>query len=158
MLAEVCARVGAAGVPVSRFLIGYDTLHPLAGGRVYTWRRGEGVECEEIGRAAAEPSAPLLELAARRALEEAFAVGGESVLEPWVSFELWCPESGVTPVLAELSARGGRVDLVSAGRLGARVVGQAPLARMLGFVTKLRSMTKGRGRVSMRPAGMQATK
>lgn len=110
-----------------------------------------GVRC-----AAAEPSVPLLELAARKALEEALEAGGATILEPWVRFELWCPESGATPVLAELAARGGEVELVSAGRLGARVVGKAPLSRMLGFVTKLRSMTKGRGRVSMRPSGMRA--
>jgi elongation factor G len=110
-----------------------------------------GVRC-----AAAAPSVPLLELAARKALEEAIAAGGALVLEPWVHFELWCPESGATPVLAELAARAGEVELVSAGRLGARIVGKAPLARMLGFVTKLRSMTRGRGRVSMRPSGMRA--
>lgn len=58
VLAEVCARVGAAGVPVSRFLIGYDTLHPLAGGRVYTWRRGEGIELDEFGREESGSTAP----------------------------------------------------------------------------------------------------
>lgn len=162
---EVVPKPGASSPTVADQVGGALAQAPLAELRLLVaagMRVGPLADVEirllAVWCAAAEPSAPLLELAARRALEEAFAVGGESVLEPWVSFELWCPESGVTPVLAELSARGGRVDLVSAGRLGARVVGQAPLARMLGFVTKLRSMTKGRGRVSMRPAGMQATK
>jgi adenylate cyclase len=55
----VCERLVAAGVPLSRMIVGVDTLHPLVGGRLYTWRRGVGIECEEITREASLPTAPM---------------------------------------------------------------------------------------------------
>ena len=60
-------------------------------------------------------------------------------------------------VLADLGARGAEVSSVAAGGLGARLTGRAPLSRMLGYVTRLRSVTKGLGQVSMRPAGFAAS-
>jgi translation elongation factor EF-G len=36
------------------------------------------------------------------------------------------------------------------------VQGRAPLAHMLGYVTRLRSITKGRGLASLRPSGFFA--
>lgn len=102
---------------------------------------------------AAEPNGPLLELAASRALEQAMAAARPVALEPWVAFEVWGPEDGVPAVMADLAARGAEVGAVAAGGLGARITGCASLARMLGYVTKLRSVTRGRGRVQMRPAG-----
>lgn len=91
--------------------------------------------------------------AASRAFTSALAQAGPQLLEPWVSFEVWCPEDGAQAVLAELGARRASVAAVASGRLGARIEGRATLARMLGYVTKLRSQTKGLGRVSLRPVG-----
>ena len=104
---------------------------------------------------AREPNLPLLEQAATKALEQAIAAACPCDLEPWVVFEAWCPEEGAPVVLADLAARGAEVEAVAAGRLGARVGGRAPLANMLGYVTKLRSITRGRGRVDLRPAGLR---
>ncbi len=91
--------------------------------------------------------------AVARALTSALAKAGLVPLEPWVSFEVWCPEEAVQAVLADLGTRRAAVAAVAAGRLGARIDGRAPLSRMLGYVTRLRSQTKGLGRVSMRPDG-----
>lgn len=99
------------------------------------------------------PVEPLLQQAARKALDAALAQAGVVELEPWVQVELWCPEESTAPVLADLAARGASVASISSGRLGARLHGRAPLSRMLGYVTKLRSMTRGRGQVSLRLLG-----
>jgi translation elongation factor EF-G len=45
------------------------------------------------------------------------------------------------------------VSVMAAGRLGGRVEGRASLKCMLGYVTKLRSMTRGLGQVQLRPIG-----
>jgi elongation factor G len=86
-----------------------------------------------------------------QALERAIVVA----LEPFVSFEVRCPEDAMTPVVADLAGRGALVAGVAAGRLGGRIEGRAPLARMLGYVTKLRSMTRGLGQVHLRPVGYE---
>ena len=97
---------------------------------------------------------PLLQQAAGKAFGLALQAAGHVALEPQVRFEVRCPEEAAAAVLADLAARGGRVDMVSSGRLGAIITGHASLAALLGYVTKLRSMTRGLGKVSMRPAGL----
>lgn len=99
------------------------------------------------------PNLPLLEQAAGRALALALERAGTVVLEPWVRIDLWCPEQASSPVLADLAARDVELQSVAAGSLGMRALGRARLARMLGYITRLRSMTKGRGRVLLRPDG-----
>ncbi len=99
----------------------------------------------------------LVQQAAAKALAQGLEAAGLVELEPWVRFELWAPEEASAAVLADLGARGALVSSVSSGRLGARLHGRAPLGRMLGYVTKLRSMTKGRGEVALAPAGFAPT-
>lgn len=96
----------------------------------------------------------LVQQAAKKALDLAVAAAGRAELEPLVAFEIWCPEDSSAPVLADLGARGAAVTGVAAGQLGARVLGRAPLQRLLGYVTRLRSITRGRGRVVLRPLGL----
>ena len=102
------------------------------------------------GEAVAEA---LVEQAATKALDDAVAKAGPVELEPWVSFEVLAPAASSAAVLADLGARGGEVGNLAAGRSGARLTGRAPLSRMIGYVTRLRSITKGLGHVVMRPAG-----
>lgn len=98
----------------------------------------------------------LVQQAAAKAFALAIERAGLVILEPWVAFELWCPEDSSAAVLADLGAREGQVVGMSSGRLGARIRGRAPLARMLGYVTRLRSITKGRGQAALRPDGYAA--
>ena len=88
--------------------------------------------------------------------DDALATAGVVELEPWVALEVLAPAASSNAVLADLGARGAEMNGVSAGRQGARLTGRAPLARMLGYVTRLRSITKGLGQVSMRPDGFAA--
>lgn len=98
----------------------------------------------------------LVEQAASLALDDALAGAGVVELEPWVALEVLAPAASSNAVLADLGSRGAEVTSVAAGRLGARLSGRAPLARMLGYVTRLRSITKGLGQVTMRPDGFAA--
>lgn len=95
----------------------------------------------------------MVEQAVSKALENALADAALVLLEPWVTLEVLAPAASSAAVLADLGARGAEVLHVAAGRLGARLSGRAPLARMLGYVTRLRSITKGLGQVTIRPAG-----
>ncbi|MGC6486477.1 MAG: GTP-binding protein [Planctomycetota bacterium] len=98
----------------------------------------------------------LVEQAAGLALDQALADAGVVELEPWVEVEVLAPASSSNAVLADLGSRGAEVSSVAAGGLGARLTGRAPLSAMLGYVTRLRSITKGLGQVSMWPAGFAA--
>jgi len=95
----------------------------------------------------------LVEQAAAHAFEQAIQQAGAVVLEPRVEFEVTCPEDGGAAVLADLGSRGADVAGVASGRLGARIRGTAFLSRMIGYVTRLRSITRGLGQASLRPAG-----
>jgi adenylate cyclase len=65
------ARVDAAGIPIQRFHISFNVLHPLYSGLSITWRRGETVEVVQLERTMdnSNPSwlqSPLLHLIQRR--------------------------------------------------------------------------------------------
>ena len=106
----------------------------------------ESVACDSDAEA-------LVEQAASKALENAVTEAGLVEWEPWVAFEVLTPAASSTAVLADLGARGGEVGNLTASRTGARLLGRAPLSKMLGYVTRLRSITRGLGQVVMRPDG-----
>jgi elongation factor G len=147
--ARVVDAVGAqVAVPAREELV----LRAATGARV-----GPLHGCQVVLQAAAsdggDASEALLQQAAAKAFAQAIEAARLVELEPWVRIELQCPQESTNPVIADLGARTAEVSSIAAGRLGARLEARAPLARMLGYVTKLRSMTKGRGVVSLRPVG-----
>jgi len=78
------------------------------------------------------------------ALREAAIKARPVLLEPIVSVEVVVPEQFVGEVIADLNARGGRIE-------GTRMRGETrivdatvPLGRMFGYATALRSLTQGR--------------
>ncbi|MBX3462389.1 MAG: GTP-binding protein [Planctomycetes bacterium] len=118
-----------------------------------------GVRIElQAAEASPEAGEALLQQAAAKALAAALSAGEIAELEPWVGIEVWCPEAAANAVLADLAARGVSVTGVASGRLGARLTGAAAMARMLGYVTRLRSMTRGKGQLSMQPLGFRAAR
>ncbi len=67
------------------------------------------------------------------------------LLEPVLKVEVVVPEQYVGEVLADLSARGGRIESTHL-RSDARVVeATVPLGKTFGYATTLRSLTQGRG-------------
>ena len=142
----------AAGVPGSPAAMEELRLRLLAGSQVGPVH-GAAVVLLEVHVEGGDLVEPLLQQAAAKALAAAIDQAGRVELEPWVQIEVWCPEDTSAAVLADLGSRGALVSGVSSGRLGAYLLGRAPLARMLGYVTRLRSLTRGRGLVSLQPAG-----
>ena len=80
-------------------------------------------------------------MAVQQAVKEAEPI----LLEPVLSVEVVVPEQYVGEVLADLSARGGRIETTHM-RSDARVVeATLPLGKTFGYATALRSLTQGRG-------------
>jgi elongation factor G len=64
--------------------------------------------------------------------------------------EVVMPEGFVGEVLGDLSARDADVQMMEARPGGAQAIrAYAPLAKMFGYATDLRSMTQGRGTFTM---------
>lgn len=57
MFGGMCERINAAGIPVSRAMITYQTLHPVIEVEMAVWRRGEAVEMEQYAHRSEEPEA-----------------------------------------------------------------------------------------------------
>jgi len=85
------------------------------------------------------------EIAASLAATKAAAAAGSFVVEPVMRLELTVPEEFLGAAAAAVSGRGGRIESVddAPGR-GKAIVGAAPLRRLFGFATELRSATEGR--------------
>ena len=100
--------------------------------------------------------APALE-AARVAARRLFALASLVQLEPVVEFEVECPGEWLSAVLGDLRGKGADLANVEAGATRARASGVVPLQRMLGYSTRLRSITRGLGSFFLRPAGLRPT-
>ena len=85
-------------------------------------------------------------MACRNALEKS-ALG---LLEPIMEVEIFVPDNYMGDAISDLNARGGKVESISPkmGIQGIKAV--APLARLFGYSTALRSVTQGRGTFSMK--------
>jgi elongation factor G len=86
-------------------------------------------------------------LAAGRALREA----GTRVVEPVMRIEMTVPEDFLGAAAAAVSGRGGRIEAMDAAPGGGSLVsGAAPLRRLFGFASELRSATEGRAEYAAR--------
>ena len=121
------------------------------------------VQVLEIPLEAGLPSEPALRTVALRGLVLAAQEGGALLLEPIMALELEVPTENVGKVLGTLQQKRGRVEGME--QRGDREVVRATvsLAEMFGYMTELRSATRGRGSYTMEflrfeeaPAGIQA--
>lgn len=106
----------------------------------------QDVEVEVTGLAGREGlSSPVgHHMAAGRALREALAAASPVALEPVMAVEISVPESSLGSALSLFGACAGKVEgLFERG--GQKVMqGLAPMSRLFGFATSLRSATQGR--------------
>jgi elongation factor G len=93
-------------------------------------------------------------LATRKALLEA----GSEILEPVMRIDIDCPDEHFGPVLNSISTRGGRIESVEESLGSKSIVAQAPMSRLFGFASELRSMSKGRAQFQARFAGYDAAR
>ncbi len=84
-------------------------------------------------------------MACQNALQNASAY----LLEPIMDVQLFVPDSFVGDAIGDLNSRGGKVNAIDA-KDGIQVVSvTAPLSKMFGYSTALRSITQGRGTFTM---------
>jgi elongation factor G len=117
-------------------LLGYpvvDTKTVIFGGSFL-----EGVSSELAFRVAAT-------MAFRKACEQASPL----LLEPYMAVEILVPEEFLGEVLGDINLRKGRVEEITARKAIQVVQAVAPLSKMFGYSTVLRSSTQGRGTFTM---------
>jgi len=89
-------------------------------------------------------------MAAGAAVRQALENAAVAVLEPLMFVEISVPESALGSAISLFGTRGGKVDNLEE-RAGMKIVqGLAPLSRLFGFSTDLRSATQGRAGLVMR--------
>ena len=113
------------------------------------------VEVLEIPVELGVPTESALWAAAQRGVIMAAREGGPFLLEPIMSLELELPTANLGKVLGSLQQKRGRVEGLE-GRGELQVVrATVPLAEMFGYMTELRSVTKGRGSYTMEFKGFE---
>jgi elongation factor G len=88
-------------------------------------------------------------VSASMAVNDALNKGVPFLLDPIMAVEIFVPEAFVGDVIGDLNARGGKIESISHKGNAQAVSAAAPLARMFGYSTSLRSATQGRGTFSM---------
>jgi len=121
------------------------------------------VQLLEIPLEAGLPTEPGLRVAALRGLVLAAREGGVLLLEPIMFLELEIPTENLGRVLGTLQQKRGQVEGMEQRGDSEVVRATVPLAEMFGYMTELRSATRGRGSYTMEflrfeeaPAGIQA--
>ena len=88
--------------------------------------------------------------AGKRAFQAAIREAKPVVLEPIAQVQIAAPESAMGAITGDLSARRGMVSGTESGQLGQLTVnGQAPMAELADYQTRLNAMTAGQGRYSL---------
>ncbi|MGB8468234.1 MAG: elongation factor G [Candidatus Babeliales bacterium] len=88
-------------------------------------------------------------VAASMAFKEAMSKASPVLLEPVMKVEVEVPDEYMGDVMGDLNARRGRISGMESKGMSQVIAAKVPLAEMLGYVTALRSMTKGRGSSTM---------
>jgi elongation factor G len=88
-------------------------------------------------------------IAASTALREGCQKAKPVLLEPIMTIEIVLPNEFVGEVIGDLNARGGKVEMIDAKGMISIIDAKAPLKRMFGYTTSLRSETQGRGSFTM---------
>ena len=89
-------------------------------------------------------------IAAAQAVRDAAAQAAPVLLQPIMQVEVVVPGEHLGPVVGSLDRRGGAIlDVADRGAAVKVVEAEAPLQRMFGYATELRSLTQGRALFSM---------
>ena len=96
-----------------------------------------------------DSSALAFEIAARAAFREGIPKSGPVLLEPIMKVEVVTPEEYMGDVIGDLNSRRGEIQGMDQRGNARTVDAQVPLAKMFGYVNKLRTMTQGRAMYTM---------
>ena len=89
-------------------------------------------------------------MAAAQALKNALAAARPALLEPIMELEIGVPDAFIGDVAGLLGSKGAKIENMTDRGGHKTVTALAPLRRMFGFSTDLRSATQGRAGMSMR--------
>ena len=92
---------------------------------------------------------------AAQAFDEAARKAGPQILEPVMNVDITCPVEFVGDAISQVTQRGGMISGQDSKASGEIVHCTAPMAKMFGFSTNLRSVTQGRASFSMEFAHFQ---
>ena len=84
------------------------------------------------------------------ALKQALEAAGPVLLEPIMALEILTPGEFMGDIIGDLTARGGRVETIEARGPVQVIRAEAPLSRLFGYSTTLRSASQGRATFTMR--------
>ncbi len=87
--------------------------------------------------------------AAADAFDEACEKAGGVLLEPYMSIEVTTPKDFVGDIIGDLNARGGQINNILSRQAVEKIDAVAPLSKMFGYTTDLRSMSQGRAWFTM---------
>lgn len=88
--------------------------------------------------------------AGRKAFMAAVREARPVILEPIADIEITAPESAIGDITGDLSGKRGQVSGTHNGAAGQMVVrGQAPLAELVNYQSRLNAMTSGQGRYTL---------
>lgn len=89
------------------------------------------------------------EACAVQAFDEAAEKASPNLLEPVMKVDITCPKEFVGDAMSQVTQRGGMISGQDSKASGEIIYCTAPMAKMFGFSTNLRSVTQGRASFSM---------
>jgi elongation factor G len=96
-----------------------------------------------------DSSALAFEIAAKACFREGMKKAGPVILEPIMDVEITTPQDHVGDVVGDLNRRRGMIQNQESAGSTVMVRAQVPLKEMFGYISHLRSMTKGRASFTM---------
>jgi len=96
-----------------------------------------------------DSSALAFEIAAKACFREGMKAAGPVILEPIMDVEVTTPNDHVGDVVGDLNRRRGMIQSQETAGSTVMVRAQVPLKEMFGYISHLRSMTKGRASFTM---------
>ena len=96
-----------------------------------------------------DSSALAFEIAAKACFREGMKKAGPVILEPIMDVEVTTPNDHVGDVVGDLNRRRGQIQAQETAGSTIMVRAQVPLKEMFGYISHLRSMTKGRASFTM---------
>jgi elongation factor G len=89
-------------------------------------------------------------MAAGSALKQALSKAGPMLMEPIMSLEIYIPEEFVGEVISLIGIKGGKIENMFERGTDKVIKALAPLRKLFGFSTDLRSATQGRANFMMK--------
>ena len=136
----------------------YNTLASVKNGIEAAFKSGIkfGYECTDIAIDVTEIGYDELrsttfanEACANMAFDAVCQKAGAVLMEPIMEVKISAPSQYIGDVISSITQRGGIVNSMESRPSADIVSAEAPLARMFGYTTVLRSSTQGRGSFSM---------